>query len=75
MVDEWKLPAYKPDNLASERSEQTGCELVGRVPKECDAVGTHNYWFDCVEAVPWRRPSRGPHCSGRAAGGNHKVSR
>jgi len=47
-VDEWKLPGHKPDNPACERSEQTGREPGGRVPKGCDAEGAHNHWFDCV---------------------------
>lgn len=47
-VDEWKLPAHKPDNPACERSEQVGRKPARRVPKGCDAKGAHNHWFDCL---------------------------
>lgn len=47
-VDEWRLPVHKPDITACERSEQTGREAEGRVPKGPDAVGARNHGFDCV---------------------------
>ncbi len=55
-VDEWKLPAHKPDTTGCEQSEQTGRESAGRVRRMRPRSGTQPLaldrcvkgWFDCV---------------------------
>ncbi len=39
-VDEWKLPAHKPDTTVCEQSEQTGREAAGRVRRMRPRSGT-----------------------------------